>query len=364
MQECTSYININGHAKFDEFPSLTYFKILCYVYTISPAATAVTFQATVDKTRWPWGNLNGNDKRSSSWSPRQIFKLSKNLPRQPRRDWPTLCALVERGERNRTWQDVTDLNTTWSMSVTPWEARVFLGTPRSVKFCYGLPRLNARLATSVLRQLHLLTRFASLSHSRHGELRWTVAISSSLATMLHGVLQFTCRSTTVGHGARGLWAEVIKRLPSRETSFDNKTSKKEDHATKEGKTQEGTHVSPSTGTSCRRWTPGCKAPPPLPCSTRKSLLLLLTQPLNLKLNLLPRKLWKTRLVVGGGWHQEMPQTLQRKRRNLWLTSSSRILCSTLRGLLATKTRRLKTDCGRSKPCVRRTSSKLGAVKPV
>ena len=290
------------------------------------------------------------------------------MPRQPRRDWPTLCAVVERGERNRTWQDVTDLNTTWSMSVTRREAGVFPGTPRSVKFCYGLPRLNARLATSVLRQLHVSSRFATLSHDRHGELRWTVAVSSSLATMLHGVLQFTCRSTTVGHGARGPWAEVIKRLPSRETSFDNKTSKKEEHATKEGKTPEGIRVSPSTGTSCRGWTSGCKAPPPppLPRSTRKSLLLLLTQLLNLKLNLLPRKLRKT----SGGrrrWHQEMPQTLQRKRRNLWLTFSSRILCYTLKGLLTTKARRLKTDCGRSRPCkwtVRRTSSSLGAVKSV
>ena len=27
------------------------------------------------------------------------------------------CAVVERGERNKTWQNVTDLNTTWSMSV-------------------------------------------------------------------------------------------------------------------------------------------------------------------------------------------------------------------------------------------------------
>ena len=54
----------------------------------------------------------------------------------------------------------------------------------------------------------------------------------------------------------------------------------------------------------------------------------------------------------------MPQILQ---RNLWLTSSSRILCSTLIGLLATKARRLKTDRGRSRPCkwtVRRTSQDL------
>ena len=119
-----------------------------------------------------WGN--GNDKRSSPWSPwspAQIFKLSKKLPRQPRRDWPTLCAVVERGERNRTCQDVTDLNTTWSMSVTRREASVFPGTSRSVKFCYGLPRLNARLATSVLRQLNVSSRFATLPHGRHGELR-------------------------------------------------------------------------------------------------------------------------------------------------------------------------------------------------
>ena len=27
------------------------------------------------------------------------------------------CAVVERGERNETWRNVTDLNTTWSMSV-------------------------------------------------------------------------------------------------------------------------------------------------------------------------------------------------------------------------------------------------------
>ena len=41
-------------------------------------------------------------------------------------------------------------------------------------------------------------------------------------------------------------------------------------------------------------------PLPITAARRGSMLLLLTQPLNLKLNLLPWKLRKTRLVVGGG----------------------------------------------------------------
>ena len=55
------------------------------------------------------------------------------------------CAVVERGERNKTWQNVTDLNTTWSMSVagllvTRRQPKVCQGLSRSTKFCCGLPR--------------------------------------------------------------------------------------------------------------------------------------------------------------------------------------------------------------------------------
>ena len=86
------------------------------VYTMSPAATAVTFQATVDETWWPWDNEgNGIDKRISPrlpWTPGQIFKQSKNLPPQPRRRWPTFKNVVKRDERNETWQYVTDRNKT------------------------------------------------------------------------------------------------------------------------------------------------------------------------------------------------------------------------------------------------------------
>ena len=54
------------------------------------------------------------------------------------------CAVVERGERNKTWQNVTDLNTTWSMSVvgrlvTGQQPKVCQGLSRSIKFCCGLP---------------------------------------------------------------------------------------------------------------------------------------------------------------------------------------------------------------------------------
>ena len=55
------------------------------------------------------------------------------------------CAVVERGERNKTWQNVTDLNTTWSMSVagrlvTRRQPKVCQGLSRSIKFCCGLTR--------------------------------------------------------------------------------------------------------------------------------------------------------------------------------------------------------------------------------
>ena len=55
------------------------------------------------------------------------------------------CAVVERGERNKTWQNVTDLNTTWSMSVAGRlvmrrQPKVCQGLSRSIKFCCGLPR--------------------------------------------------------------------------------------------------------------------------------------------------------------------------------------------------------------------------------
>ena len=43
------------------------------------------------------------------------------------------CAVVERGERNKTRQNVTDLNTTWSMSVAGR-----LVTRRQPKVCEGL----------------------------------------------------------------------------------------------------------------------------------------------------------------------------------------------------------------------------------
>ena len=55
------------------------------------------------------------------------------------------CAVVERGERNKTWWNVTNLNTTWSMSVagrlvTRRQRKVCQGLSRSIKFCRGLPR--------------------------------------------------------------------------------------------------------------------------------------------------------------------------------------------------------------------------------
>ena len=55
------------------------------------------------------------------------------------------CAVVERGERIITWQNVTDLNTTWSMSVsgrhvTRRQPKVCQDLSRSIKFCCGLPR--------------------------------------------------------------------------------------------------------------------------------------------------------------------------------------------------------------------------------
>ena len=43
------------------------------------------------------------------------------------------CAVVERGERNKTWRNVTYLNTTWSMSVAGR-----LVTRRQRKVCQGL----------------------------------------------------------------------------------------------------------------------------------------------------------------------------------------------------------------------------------
>ena len=33
----------------------------CYVYTRFPADTAATFEATVEKTGWTWGNAGGRD---------------------------------------------------------------------------------------------------------------------------------------------------------------------------------------------------------------------------------------------------------------------------------------------------------------
>ena len=55
------------------------------------------------------------------------------------------CAVVERGERNKTWRNVTYLNTTWSMSVagrlvTRRQRKVCQGLSRSIKLCCGLPR--------------------------------------------------------------------------------------------------------------------------------------------------------------------------------------------------------------------------------
>ena len=55
------------------------------------------------------------------------------------------CAVVERGERNKTWPNVTYLNTTWSMSVagrlvTEPQHKVYQGLSRSIKLCCGLPR--------------------------------------------------------------------------------------------------------------------------------------------------------------------------------------------------------------------------------
>ena len=54
-------------------------------------------------------------------------------------------AVLERGARNKTWQNVTDLNTTWSMSVagrlvTRRQPKVCQGLSRSIKFCCAPPR--------------------------------------------------------------------------------------------------------------------------------------------------------------------------------------------------------------------------------
>ena len=50
---------------------------LCYSYTMHPAATAITFQATMDKTGWTWDNAgDGMGKRDRPWlpwMPGQIF---------------------------------------------------------------------------------------------------------------------------------------------------------------------------------------------------------------------------------------------------------------------------------------------------
>ena len=59
------------------------------------------------------------------------------------------CAVVERGERTKTWGNVTYLNTTLSMSVvgrlvTRRQPKVCQGLSMSIKFCWGLPRCPNR----------------------------------------------------------------------------------------------------------------------------------------------------------------------------------------------------------------------------
>ena len=75
-----------------------------------PVATAVAIWDTVDETGWlgtGWTNVARRDRRDSQkicHGSHGGIDLLK-------------CAVVKRGERNKTLQKVTDLNTTWSMSV-------------------------------------------------------------------------------------------------------------------------------------------------------------------------------------------------------------------------------------------------------
>jgi len=106
-------------------------------HTTPCVAFHLTFQATVVETGWTWDNAgDGMDKRDRPWlpwMPGQIFKLSKNLPRQPlpRCIWETQQAVVKRGERNKTWQYVTVRNKTRRRSIVGREACVFPGISRS-----------------------------------------------------------------------------------------------------------------------------------------------------------------------------------------------------------------------------------------
>ena len=170
--------------------------------------------------------------------------------------------------------------------------------------------------------------------------------------MLHGVLRFTCRSTTVGHGARGPWAEVIKRLPSRKKLHSIiKHQRKKVMPPKRAKRRK-VHVSRPAQAQAAEDEHQSTYPPPiqLPPLDEEEHVAAPDPTPQLEAESATEEAEED---TSGGRRRMAP----RNATNLTMEEKELVIdflqqnptCSTLRGSLATKARRLKTDCGRSRP---------------
>ena len=95
------------------------------------------------------------------------------------------CAVVERGERNKTWRNVTDLNTTWSMSVTGRlvtrrQPKVCQGLSSSVAVCHVVltrpHSSNLNMESKNLRKMHLRRKVVTMVEIIITELTWVVSL--------------------------------------------------------------------------------------------------------------------------------------------------------------------------------------------
>ena len=95
------------------------------------------------------------------------------------------CAVVERGEPNKTWRNVTDLNTTWSMSaagrlVTRRQPKVCQDLSSSVAVCHVVltrpHSSNLNMESKNLREMHLRCKVATMVEIIITEWTWVVSL--------------------------------------------------------------------------------------------------------------------------------------------------------------------------------------------
>ena len=79
-----------------------------------PAAMAATFQTTVDETGWPWDNVGERYQLTylavTAVDAGTYFKSDLKFATVVPAKMTYFIEAVKQGERNETWQYVTDLN--------------------------------------------------------------------------------------------------------------------------------------------------------------------------------------------------------------------------------------------------------------